>query len=434
VRYEDAVEFLESLHRRPFVPSAEAGLDRAAFLLRQLGDPQRSFRVVHVAGSTGKGSTSTMIAGMLRAAGFRTGEFRSPHLAQYTERVAVDGEEISRARWSAYSEQLIPIAQRMEANADAGYALGRPTLFELLFALAALCFRDAGAEWAVLEAGLGGRLDATNLIQSDVAVITNISLEHTQTLGSTIPAIAREKAAIIKPQSSAVTAAEGEALEVIETRAAEVAAPLQVVGRDVSLEAEASPQGQDLVLRGGATSMRATLHSAAKYQAINAATAFAVALALRRRGVGIGEAAIRAGIEHFALPGRYEVVPGPPRVLLDGAHNLAGMLALANSIGADQNVLLFAAMDDKDIEGMARAIAGRVERVVVTPVPGTVRSAGVERMRRAFAQAGREAIMIDGTEEAVARALKLAGAGSLLVTGSLYLVGHVREFLSTVTA
>ncbi|MGH2441560.1 MAG: bifunctional folylpolyglutamate synthase/dihydrofolate synthase, partial [Chloroflexota bacterium] len=234
IGYEDTIAALDGLYHLPFQPSGIVGLRRAFAMLAELGNPHLAFRSVHVAGSSGKGSTSAMIASILRHAGYRTGFFQSPHLLDYTERISLGGMEISRDEWTCCFDLVWPVVQAMMEGRVGEPELGRPTLFEVLFAMAAIHFRDKGAEWAVLEAGLGGRLDATNTVQADVAVVTNVSLEHTRVLGSTVREIAVEKAAIIKSGVHAVTAATGEALEVIEGRAASVQAPLLVVPRDVS--------------------------------------------------------------------------------------------------------------------------------------------------------------------------------------------------------
>ena len=167
--FDQTIELLDGLYHRPILPAREVGLERAAHFLRQLGDPHLAFRSVHVAGSTGKGSTTSMIASMLQASGFRTGCFRSPHLYEYTERIAVDGQDIGRDAWVRCFERLWPAVQAMESGGESEYRLGRPSWFEVMFALMSLYFQDMEVEWAAVETGLGGRLDATNLLRSDVA-------------------------------------------------------------------------------------------------------------------------------------------------------------------------------------------------------------------------------------------------------------------------
>jgi dihydrofolate synthase/folylpolyglutamate synthase len=375
-----------------------------------------------------------MVSEMLGAAGFRTGTFRSPHLQHYTERISIGGDEISEDEWAHHFNTVLPVADGMRSDAFSGYRLGRPTLFELLFAIAALHFREKGIEWAVLEAGLGGRLDATNLVQSEVAVITNVSLEHTRVLGRTIPEIAAEKAAIIKPGASAATGAEGEALDVIERRAADVGSPLLVSGRDIQMQSSPGKHGQVLRLEGRSGALLAQLPSSAAYQARNAAVAFGVAMSLRERGVSLADGAIRQGLERFAAPGRFETLPGEPAVLLDGAHNPAGMEALAESLGERRMPLLFAAMEDKDIETMVGTISRNATRAIVTRVPGTDRSAHLGRMAAAFRADGVETVEQPEAGAALELALRSAERGTLLVTGSLYLVGFVRERLLQVPA
>lgn len=433
--YESSVQYLESLFREPHLPSSRVGLRRASVLLQGLGNPHRSFRSVHVAGSTGKGSTTSMVASILGAAGHRTGAFRSPHLLSYRERIAIGDEDIPEESWLWAFRLVYPLIEAMRSNELPGYTLRRPTLFEVLFAMACLHFSRQGVEWAAVETGLGGRLDATNLLQSDVAAITNVSLEHTQILGATLAEIAAEKAAIIKQGAASVTGAtDHDVLRVIEKRARNVGAPLLVLGRDFGVDiARPGLSSQEIVLTCGPHRLAARLGLGGRHQAGNAGVAYGAAMALRERGVQVGDDAIRAGLERTRVPGRLESFLGEPEIILDGAHNPAGMEALAEALSglpAAPTTLLFAAMDDKNIELMASTIAPYVNQVVVTQVPGTLRSAGMERLERAFATAGKQACWINRSRDAYCSALHATPpAGRLVVAGSMYLVGEIRPLL-----
>jgi len=236
ISFEDSIQLLEALYRKPLVPARLAGLRRTYTLLNLLDNPHRGIRTIHVSGTAGKGSTTTMVGSILTAAGFQTGLFRSPHLRHYPERIAVGEDEINEGDWLRLFQQVWPLVEMLAQNEPAEYRLGRPSLFEVLFAMSSLYFRECQVEWAVVEAGIGGRFDPTNALAPDVAVITNVSLEHTRILGPTVAAIAGEKAAIIKPGGASVTAArDPEALEVIQSRARLVGSPLTIVGRDLQV-------------------------------------------------------------------------------------------------------------------------------------------------------------------------------------------------------
>lgn len=426
--FRSSIAYLDDLYRTPHLPAAQVGLTRAATLLRGLGDPHREFRSVHVAGSTGKGSTTSMMGAVLQRAGYRTGIFRSPHLESYTERITVDGRDITEAEWEGAFDRVRPIVDAMRENRIPGYDMGRPTLFEVLFAMACLFFAEQGVEWAAVETGLGGRLDATNLLQSDVAAVTNVSLEHTHILGSTVEAIASEKAAIIKQGASAVTAAQGSALDVVRQRADEVGAPLLVVGEDIRVQSGAP--GGALVLRHGSDELRVMLPLAGAHQALNAAVAFGAVESLRSRGIPLAVGAVREALETVRVPGRLERFEDPRDVILDGAHSPAAAEALAaalRDLPPACTVLVFAAMEDKDVEAMASSLAPLVDRVVVTRVPGTGRAASLERLSGAFTRLGRRVLEAESASEAVelARSLTPSG-GRIVIAGSMYLVGALR--------
>ena len=435
--FDRTIELLNELYHRPIKPASEARLERIGHLLHQLGNPHRSFRSVHIAGSFGKGSTTSMIGSILQASDFRTGYFRSPHLHDYRERIAVDGEDIDAESWTRCFERVWPIAEEMQNNRTLENVHGRPALFEILFALMSVYFHQVGVEWAAVETGLGGRLDATNTLESDVAVVTNVSLEHTQILGSTVGEIAAEKAAIIKRGSHAVTAAEDpEALRVITERAQVVGAPLLTIGVDVHVDIRSEwIAGQKISLEGAGAKLDVTLPLAAPFQSTNAATAFGAALALRDRGVNVSDGAVVHGLSTVKVPGRFELISRDPLVILDGAHNVAAVRQLRTAIERlipdRRRVLLFASMNDKDIRGMATEIGSLVDQAVITRPPGTDRAASPLDIASAFERWVPQIETEDNPDRALALALRTAGTDSaVIVTGSLYLVGHVRHALA----
>ena len=439
--YADTLEWLDRWHLRPHLPAATVGLDRARFLLARLDDPHRAFRSVHVAGSTGKGSTTTFVGSVLQAAGYRTGYFLSPHLESYRERIAINGVSIDEQAWVGAFNRVVDVAERMETGSVVGASMGRPSLFEVLFAIAALHFRGAGVEWAAIETGMGGRLDATNTVESDVAVLTNISLEHTNVLGDTVEQIAREKAAIIKRGSSAVTAEpEGAALQVIADRAREHGVSLRRLGTDFFVSDDVSDdRGVRTRIWDASTSLDVHLGIGGLFQMTNAATAFGTARQLQERGVRLTAGHIRFGLESARVPGRFEKVCTCPDIVIDGAHNHAAFRALRqslqNSFPNRRIVLLFAALSDKNIPAMASEIAPVVDAVIVTNVPGTNRAASAKTQASAFSGRCRSVSAVEDQAAALDRALDEVGEdGLLVIAGSLYLVGWARERVAHVKA
>jgi dihydrofolate synthase / folylpolyglutamate synthase len=437
IDYVRSIELLTELYHAPIIPARQVGLARVRAMLDALGNPHQKFRSVHVAGTSGKGSTTSMIGSILQRAGTRTGVFRSPHLYEYTERIALDGRDISRDEWTECFRAVWPVVDAMREGKLDSYSLGRPSFFEVTFALAALYFARNHAEWTVMETGMGGRLDATNALEAEVAIVTNVSLEHTHILGATVPEIASEKAAIIKPGCNAVTAAtDPQALNVIETRAREVGASLLRVGFEVIFTSDsATATGQEVTLADGAE-LRVKVRAAGDFQARNAATAYAAVLALRSRGFDVSDAAVSSGLETLRIPGRMETLPGNPTVVLDGAHNPDAMRALKASMcrlfPTQRIVILFAAMTDKDVGSMAENLHGLADAVYLTRAPETERAARPDALAQSFSHGFASVHTVDDVTSAWERAYQDAGNGGiLLVTGSMYLVGYVRHhFLS----
>jgi len=435
LRYEESVEALEALSRLPIEPAQTVGLARARTLLSGVGNPHLGLRAVQVAGSSGKGSTATMIASVLQQSGLHIGLFRSPHLSAYTERMRIDGDDISRHDWASYFNRLWPIVERMCDPSTPEGAFGRPSFFEVVFAVSALYFVEADLEWVVLEAGMGGRLDATSTAVPRVAVVTNVSLEHTHVLGTTVQEIAHEKAAIIRSEAVAVTGAEGVALDVVRRRAREVRVELLEVPRHVNVRIMTrSTDAQTVELCCPEGHLTASLPSGGSYQAINAATAYATCIALRQRGLILPDDAVQRGLREARIPGRFEVISREPLVILDGAHNAAGAEALSQSLRSmattERRVLVFSAMQDKNLAEMASSLGSAVDVAVVTSVPGTDRSADPTFIASLFDSGTVATIVEPDPTTALERALKMTSpADAVVIAGSLYLVGFAREAL-----
>lgn len=385
------------------------GLERIRALLARLGNPQGDSQSVLVGGTNGKGSTAASLAAMLGAAGQRTALFTSPHLTRFSERFVVDGRELPQDEVRAGLEEIRPQAEATGA-----------TFFEVVTALACWLFARAGVEWAVMEVGLGGRLDATNALDPALSVVTNIGLDHTEVLGSTLAAIAGEKAGILRAGRPAVTGAVGEALAVLDRAGAD----LWALGREATFWAEPLGwEGWRVSLASPLGELDLTTPLLGPHGAANAALA---ALAGQRLGLPAG--AIRRGAALTRWPGRLERLPWKGgAVLLDGAHNPDGARALVaalRGLGVERLPVIFGGSADKDLVGLAAELAPIAREVILTRARLSPRAADPAELAPLWSVPTRMA----PTPEA---ALALLPPGGLaLACGSLYLIGELRPLLT----
>jgi dihydrofolate synthase / folylpolyglutamate synthase len=417
VTYQESLDYLTSLGRF----GIKLGLERTQALLHALGDPQDLFQGVLVAGTNGKGSVCAMLASILQSAGYRVGLMPKPHLVSYTERIQVDQRPIAQADFAALLSELQPIINKVASD------LGPPTEFEILTSAALYFFARAGIDLLVCEVGLGGRLDSTNVLDLGVSVITNIALDHTQYLGSTLEAIASEKAGILKPDSVAITGAQPPALAVIETAASAQRIPILRLGHEIALTAVdkewAGVQVSITTPAGSYKDLRVPLLGL--YQADNAALAVAAIDALRSRGWDISDGALRDGLARTRWPGRLEVIDRDPIVLVDGAHNPAGLersLAAVQTLAKGrQIVIVFGAMADKDLPSML-ALLRTLDAPVIFSHIDWHRAAPPAALAERFTGQSETA---ESSAQAINRARDRAGRdGIVFVCGSLYLVGE----------
>ena len=414
--YARAVATLDSVAWRGIMP----GLERTRALLAALGNPQTGLRGALVAGTNGKGSVCATVESVCRAAGLRTVLLTSPHLQSYCERIVRDGVAVSETEFGALVATVTEAAEALPAELQ-------PTGFEVLTAAGILAARRADAEVLVCEVGLGGRLDSTNVLDLGVAVVTNVALDHQDLLGATIPEIAREKAAIIKPGSRAVTGAAEPALTAVRARTADVGATLTVVGEDVPFSGRAAGLGGvDVETRfdGRPIAVHAPLRGA--FQVANIATAVAVCDALRASGFSLDARAVEAGCRSVRWRGRMQWIPGEPAILIDGAHNPAGMAAMVASArdlaGGRRCVAVFAAMRNKDVASMASGLAELTSEIVVT-APAVERATPPEDLAGFFQP---RPTVAAGVAVALEEARRRSGPdGVVVVCGSLYLAGTV---------
>jgi len=444
-KYQQTLDYLYSFVdyslTRAFRYSPEKfDLGRMHELMRRLGEPHLAYPVIHLAGTKGKGSTATFIASALRAAGYRVGLYTSPHLQDFTERIQINGEPITPQWVVDLMEEIKPHAAEID----------QITTFELMTALGFLYFARAGVNAAVIEVGLGGRLDATNVVQPLVSVITSLSYDHMAVLGNTLSQIAAEKGGIIKPGRPVVLAPQKEeARTVIQNIASERECRLIELGQEfLYADWSHSLRGQTMLLwpadeqelvndfvdSGGRTEwepVRLTIPLLGYHQVENAATAYAALQIARQEGLQISEEHIRTGFSNATWPGRFEVIRQQPPLVVDSAHNrdsaLKLRLAIDDYFPGKPVTLLFAASEDKDIDGMMSELLPRVKQVVATETTHP-RAMNAEKLVELAHRFGRPAVAVLPVQEALKKALDLAGSdGAVVAAGSIFLAAAVRE-------
>jgi dihydrofolate synthase/folylpolyglutamate synthase len=428
-------------------------LSRMRQLLDRLDNPQDRLPVVHVAGTKGKGSTAAMVAAVVSEAGYRTGLFTSPHLDQVEQRIAVDNRPCSSAEFVDLVETLMPIVAQMDRQSGAaGSEEGGPTYFEITTALALLHFVRSEVDVAVLEVGLGGRLDSTNVCRPKVSIITSISLDHTQQLGDTLEKIAAEKAGIIKPRVPVISGvAQPGPREVIRATCRRRGARLRELGVDFDfryrppqhMESQAvgarfdyeSLRPQSAPEAGPTRYQDLDLPLLGRHQAANAAVALAALEELARSGWKLPEAAVRRGLAGLCWPARIEVLARRPAVVVDSAHNLASIEALLEvleeSFVAKTRRAIFATTLDKDIRGMLGRLLSVFDEVVFTRYRDNPRAVPTEQLRALARElTGTDHRAYEEPDDAWRRVRDSAGADDLIcVTGSFFIAAQVRRIV-----
>ena len=444
VTYESAVERLLSLAPELWThkgqkPRRKFDLEHMRVVTQALGHPERRFPSVIVAGTNGKGSTSATLASILCAAGYRTGLYTSPHLIRVNERIAINGEIISDPEFAEVHSRIDDISESLVL---AGKLDQHPSFFETLTAMAFEYFASAGIEIAVLEVGIGGRLDATNVADPLISVITDISLDHTEWLGNTLTEIAREKAGIVRrngilvtlPQHPEVNDALGEQVKELGARvvnAGQYAPPVTPASDSFEVNESGLPHNR---YRLEAMGEEITIDSplAGRHQIRNVALAIAAAVELKQSfGYRITPAAIASGIASTQWPGRFQVIPGSPEIVLDVAHNPAGAWALRSALSSRYEnaplTIIFGAMRDKDIAEIGEILFPLADEVIATRV-SSPRAASPEEIRALTSHIGVPVVGSDDLQEALRTARE---RGRITVTtGSVYLVGAALELLN----
>lgn len=426
MNYHEAMDYLVNLTKFGF----NFGLGRISHLLDQVGNPHEQLKTIHIGGTNGKGSTSAMLSSVLQAAGCKVGVFTSPHLHSYLERVVINHVQIPEARVAELLTRLKVILDRM---VEEGHE--HPTEFEVNTALAFMYFAEEKVDLAIIEVGLGGLIDSTNVITPLVSVITNVGMDHMDYLGQTVEEIARVKAGIIKEGGIVVTAADRpEALGVIEDTCLQKSARLIKVRESYAWESQgSSPAGQVFSLKGrGHVYPALELRLAGEHQLVNAATAIAVIEALTECcNIGVSAEHVREGLRKTAWPGRLEMVR--PGVLLDGAHNVDGAKTLRKALQevfSYRNLILCIGMlADKERSRVVELLAPLAGKIVVTK-PNSPRAGNWQEMAGEAKKYGPKVYLEEEIPRAVDLAASLAGEGDLVcITGSLYMIAEARAHL-----
>jgi dihydrofolate synthase/folylpolyglutamate synthase len=412
--------------------AANYDLRRVEKLLKLLGDPHLSSRTVHIAGTKGKGSTAAMIAQALITADYRTGLFTSPHLFTMRERIRINDILISEAQFASIVKEVRPMVDRVNQEA----AHGQLTTFEILTAVAFAYFKKNNVDFQVLEVGLGGRLDATNVARGDVCVITSISLDHTEILGDTLAKIAAEKAGIIKPGSIVVNFPQSkEALEVIERTCQKQGARLLQVGKNITWRRTGGDlHHQSLVIKSNNVEYGLTIPLIGDHQLENAAAAVAALEALIGLGAKISKEEIIQGLKQVHWPGRLQILSEQPVVVVDGAHNVYSMKRLLEAIkkyfSYDKCLVIFGTSCDKDIPGMARQLGAFTPHIIITS-SAHPRAAAISILAAEFSKQNVEVEVAENVPEAISQALSIAQKTDLiLITGSLFVVAEAIGYIS----
>jgi dihydrofolate synthase/folylpolyglutamate synthase len=440
MNYDDSVRYLLSLGRELAAPTQAAAakfdLENITVLAERLGRPDRAYPIVHIAGTNGKGSTAAFLESILRKAGFRTGLNTSPHLERINERIRLNGEEISD---EAFAETFTRIHMLIEELLAAGKLRAHPTYFECVTAMAFEAFARARVEFGVFEVGLGGRLDATNIVSPVITIITRVDFDHENFLGHSLREIAGEKAGILKREVPVVLVEQHpEAREVVLARAAElgclVIEPSQAFRVDQESARDGLPSARVTEISSG-TTFEIAPNLPGRFQLENALNALAAARRLQDRGFRISADAICQGIAGAIWPGRLEKLQSGPDVYLDGAHNPGAARELARFL--EQNFagrkvwLLYGALRDKAVDEIAGQLFPHAREVIFTE-PNTSRAISAPRLAEIAAHHASHFRVISSAEQALDLALEEAAPDdAIFITGSLYLVGQLRHYWKT---
>ncbi|MCX8111473.1 MAG: bifunctional folylpolyglutamate synthase/dihydrofolate synthase [Syntrophorhabdaceae bacterium] len=417
--YSESMEYLSGLERSGIL----FGLDNIKWILESIDNPQNKLKCVHVAGTNGKGSVSTMLSFIMKESGYRVGKYTSPHLVRFNERIVIDEKEID-------DSDIVEIIDFIREKIERRGTKRKFSYFDFTTAMAFEYFYRKKVDIAIIEVGLGGRLDSTNVILPLVSIITNVELDHTDYLGNSLEEVAREKSGIIKERIPVVTGVDKRSISVIEEVAGQRSSPLLILGRDFFYK----KQDEQVMTYGGHKKTLEDLYInlMGDHQLNNASIALCVIELLAENGYNIPDRAIYNGLANVKWPGRLEVVRREPTIILDGAHNLHAIGVLSQFIEAryvnTRKILIFGVLADKDYKGMLKRLIPIVDTVIFTK-PDTQRALSPYKM----ANLVDNCIVTEDVKSALNKAMTLAGKDELiLITGSLYTVGEAKKLLDEV--
>ena len=424
MQYKQSIDWLYSFKKH----GSKLGLERISYLLERLHNPEKNITIIHVTGTNGKGSVCKYLGSILQKAGYHVGVYISPHLQRFSERMVINDAEISEKEIVFLIEKVKPVVEEMIADNKP------PTFFEIVTAMAFLFFSDSSVDFAVVEVGLGGRFDATNVVLPAVSVITNISLEHTDRLGEDVSSIAFEKAGIIKDHVPVVTAVNNEAKQVIQRIAQEKNAPIILVEKENWKRLSHSLNYQEFCINGLLNDYTVKTSMLGRYQGENIALAVFVAEQLQLKGVYVADRDIIDGVSLAFNPGRMEIIGKNPTVLLDGAHNPFGMQMLAKTLKEDffyeRLILIVGILKDKNIDHMLSVIAPLSDVFIATKSHND-RACEPNDLKERMAKLGysKELFVEQSLKKAIDRALSIAQTQDLIcISGSLFTVGEARTY------
>jgi dihydrofolate synthase / folylpolyglutamate synthase len=420
--YQKSLDYLYGLEKFGMI----FGLAQIRKMLEAIGDPHKAIQSIHIGGTNGKGSTAAMMASILQQEGYRVGLYTSPHLVRFTERIKVNGQEIDE-------KEVASLAGWMKEKIEAAGIPSSVTFFDFTTAMALLYFSQKMVDLAILEVGLGGRLDSTNVVDPLLSIVTNVALDHEDVLGKGILRIAREKAGIIKESRPFITAAtQPQVLRLFSKICREKGAPFYRVGKDVQGSWEGDHDFRYEGLHRKLWSV--TLNLLGRHQVVNATTALAALEVVEELGYPVSTQGMIDGLRLVDWPGRLERVSSSPKVVVDGAHNLAGALALKEALGQEFQfrhlILLIGILKDKDIRGILRTLAPLADHIILSK-PHIDRAAPVISLHEALGKDRKKAEIVEDVEDAIQKGLSMTGEEDLLcIAGSLYMVGEAKSFFS----
>ena len=421
MNYIECIDWLYSFQKF----GIKLGLDRIKHICKKLGNPQNDYKIIHIGGTNGKGSVCRFLESVLVSSGYNIGTYTSPHLQRFSERFVVNTKEISESVIVTLVEKIKPIVEEMIEEDNI------PTFFEIVTAMAFQYFKDKNVEFAIIEVGLGGQYDATNIVNPVVTIATNVSYEHQNILGEKIEDISFEKAGIIKNGISVITAATEKALDVIKKMALENNSTMIVIDNNSWKKISGGVDWQEFLVNGSIKNYKLKTSMIGRHQGENVALAIAAIETLQLNGVYITEDSIIEGFEKTKNPGRMEIVGFEPLILLDGAHNVTGMTSLKNTLEEDfvyeKLILIFGILSDKNIQAILDIIVPIADTIVTTKSQSN-RAFDPSTLKEMIGK--KEVIVKEKIIDAVEFAKSIAEKSDIIcITGSLFIVGRVRDYL-----